>query len=212
MKLLVVAGPNGSGKSTIVEGYIDQFGMKYICPDNYTMFFGHLESMEDRYKEAMDAAEADRWTAIENGDSFAFETVFSTEGKLEFIKDAKNLGYEVEVLFITTSDPEINLRRVRQRVSEGGHDVPKEKLIQRYHRSMGFLPAIIRIADQATVYDNTEDEGEPVQLFRKRSNEYIFFNKGHRPEWCEALKSELSADSSFIMYDLTPEETKEYFS
>ncbi len=98
MKLLVVAGPNGSGKSTIAEGYIDQFGMKYICPDNYTRFIGHLESMKDRYKEAMDSAEADRWTTIENGDPFAFETVFSTEGKLEFIKDAKDLGYGMHLL------------------------------------------------------------------------------------------------------------------
>ncbi len=55
--------------------------------------------------------------------SIAFETVFSTQEKLEFLQRAKDAGFFIRFLFVCTNDPSINAQRVAQRVMGGGHDV-----------------------------------------------------------------------------------------
>ena len=77
-----------------------------------------------------------RQTLVENNQSFSFETVGSTKEKVEFLKDASNKGYEISILFITTRDPSINISRVKKRYSRGGHDVPEDKIINRYWLTM----------------------------------------------------------------------------
>lgn len=216
MKLRIFGGPNGSGKSTVVESIKnkeEQFQPHpaiHICPDNYIQFFDHIDSVEGRYKAAMDSAEEDRWVALLNGVPFSFETVFSSSEKLEFMKAAQEMGYEVEVVFVTTKDPSINVDRVRRRVTEGGHDVPKDKIIQRYKTSMALLPTIVTTADLVTIYDNSDNDELPLKVFIKRDNEYIFLWKELRPDWCNDLKAQLSQNPSLEIYDLTIEETIEY--
>ncbi|MDR1390075.1 MAG: hypothetical protein LBJ31_08895, partial [Treponema sp.] len=87
--MFLFAGPNGSGKSTIVNEFITKniCPPYYICPDN---------NIDKRYKdnkkayiEAMEKAEAQRYNAVAEGKSFSFESVFSTNEKLEFIKYVK---------------------------------------------------------------------------------------------------------------------------
>jgi predicted ABC-type ATPase len=55
--------------------------------------------------------------------TFSFETVFSHNSKLDFMKNASDLGFKVYLYFISTNDPIININRVAQRVSNGGHPV-----------------------------------------------------------------------------------------
>ncbi|WP_317195989.1 hypothetical protein [Litoribacter ruber] len=70
----------------------------------------------------------------------SFETVFSHPGKVEIIKQAKEQGYKVYLYFVSTEDPTINVHRVKQvRVPQKGHDVPEDKIISRYYRSMELL-------------------------------------------------------------------------
>ncbi len=80
----------------------------------------------------------------------AFETVFSTSEKLEFVQRSKVAGFFIRLFFVCTDDPSINAQRVAQRVMEGGHDVPVPKIISRYYRSVGYciraLPYIDRVA------------------------------------------------------------------
>jgi len=164
--MIVVAGPNGSGKSSTFGAVSETYEIQYICPDNYTYLFSDIDSIEDRYARAMKAAEQDRLTAVAIGDSFAFETICSNPEKLDFISDARSKGYRIIVLYVSTRDPNINIARVKRRVDEGGHDVPDDKVIERYHRSMDLLPDLLKLADEALVYDNSDDNNRP-QLFLK---------------------------------------------
>ena len=159
--IIVVAGPNGSGKSSTIGAVSEVHDVQYICPDNHIHLFNDIESIEDRYDHAMKAAEQDRLTAVEIGDSFAFETVCSNPEKLDFILDARSKGYRIIVLYISTEDPEINIARVRRRVTDGGHDVPDEKVVDRYHRSLKLLPDLLKLADEALVYDNSDENKLP---------------------------------------------------
>ena len=77
------------------------------------------------------------------------------------------------VLFVGTEDPEINKRRVKQRVAAGGHDVDPEKVESRYGRTMGFLVDYYDVADYIAIYDNSlevADEGQPRLLVTKDSD------------------------------------------
>jgi len=206
--LLIFAGPNGSGKSTLAAEILRKYPtIKYICPDNYTQKFSHLESIEERYLAAMDAAKQDRITAISNRIPLAIETVFSSSDKLDFIKFAKRNNYTVIVIFVTTNDPNINIERVKQRVIHGGHNVPQDKIIKRYKNSMGFLPEIVSLADEVIVYDNSEENGTPLLIFQKQSA-YFSFNKDKRPAWAEEFLSNLSG--SIDIYEVTPQEEEDF--
>jgi predicted ABC-type ATPase len=125
--LLVIAGPNGSGKTTVtVRLRADQWseGVEYLNPDDIARDrFGDWNSPQA-------TLEAARWTTARREallaarQGIAFETVFSTDDKLDFVARAKAAGYFVRVFFIGTSDPRINAARIAGRVMAGGHTVP----------------------------------------------------------------------------------------
>ncbi len=87
--------------------------------------------------------------------SFSFETVMSAPDKVALLKAAQASGYRTYLYFVATDDPAINVSRVRQRVRAGGHDVPADKIVARYYRSLELLPDAIRGTDRAYLFDNT---------------------------------------------------------
>lgn len=87
--------------------------------------------------------------------SFTFETVMSSEDKIALIKKAKDCGYKTYLYFIATDSPEINVSRVLLRVSQGGHDVPQDKIISRYYRSLDLMFEAIKNSWRAYVFDNS---------------------------------------------------------
>jgi len=96
---------------------------------------------------------------------FSFETVFSHQSKLDIMKEAVNAGYKVYLYFVSTESPEINKYRVKKvRVEEGGHDVPEEKIVSRYYRSLDFLHEAAQLSYQTFFFDNSRD-GEGFRMF-----------------------------------------------
>lgn len=96
---------------------------------------------------------------VEEGISFAFETVFSHPSKLEEIKEAKKKNFRIYIYFVSTENVEINIGRVKQRVKTkdtGTHDVPVGKIRGRYTRCMELLRDMLRLADRAYVFDNSK--------------------------------------------------------
>lgn len=88
-------------------------------------------------------------------DSFTFETVMSSPDKINFLREARQNGFRNYLYFVATRDPEINIARVANRVITGGHDVPLDKIISRYHRSLGLLSDAIAATDRAYIFDNS---------------------------------------------------------
>jgi predicted ABC-type ATPase len=89
--------------------------------------------------------------------SFTCETVMSSPDKVALLQRAQQLGYRTYLYFIATDDPAINISRVRSRVKLGGHPVPEDKIISRYHRSLGLLREAIRHANRSYIFDNSSD-------------------------------------------------------
>ncbi len=129
--LIVIAGPNGSGKTTITSKVLHHEWLEdavYINPDNVAQeIFGGWNDNDAVLKAAQ---YCDNWRerCISEHQSLIFETVMSSDGKVAFIRRAKEEGYFVRLFFVSTASPHINASRIARRVMEGGHDVPITKI------------------------------------------------------------------------------------
>jgi hypothetical protein len=127
------------------------------------------------------------WVATRQ--SFAFETVMSHPSKLIQLQQAKAVGYMVEVYYVSTIDPRYNILRVADRVNAGGHDVPPNKVVERYYRSLSLLPLAIEIADRVTLVDNTELPIECAQAWQGTVQRTV----AACPNWVEAAIDAVAA-------------------
>jgi predicted ABC-type ATPase len=118
--------------------------------------------------------------------SFLVETTLSGNTYLRMMSRAKAAGYLVRLIYVGTDDVSINLQRVRQRVKNGGHDVPEEDQLRRYPRSLANFKRAFALADEALVFDNSTRRGH-VRLAEKGKNGVTIL--GTLPEWAAFLRT-----------------------
>lgn len=150
--LVALAGPNGAGKSTFYNAHLKACGLRFLNAD----VLAH-ELALDPYAAAEVAASLRRGL-VEQRESFVFETVFSDPvgEKIAFLKDAESQGYTVLLCFIGLSDPKVSEERVAMRVTQGGHDVPTEKIFHRFPRILANLRVAIAGLSNIWVFDNSD--------------------------------------------------------
>mgnify|MGYP003608474277 FL=1 len=153
-QLWLLAGGNGAGKSTFFRLFLEPKGIKFINADLIARDLDSENQPMASYK-ASHLAERLRQKFLEEGLSFCFETVFSHVSKIDFVARAKSLRYEVILVFIHLDNPELNEARVSQRVSEGGHDVPAEKIYGRLPRTVKNIMKTLPLVDSAFLLDNS---------------------------------------------------------
>lgn len=100
-----------------------------------------------------------RQKLLEQRVSFTFETVMSSADKVRLLEKAQRLGYRTYLYYVATGDPIINISRVRNRVKfMDGHDVPEDKIVSRYYRSLDLLMDAVRRTNRAYIFDNSSPE------------------------------------------------------
>lgn len=161
--LYVFAGPNGSGKSTLVANLAlwNNFDIKYINADIIaTQKFAHIQDEKQRNYDSMFYTMDLVQQYILQGKSFCYETVLSHPSKLDIVKQAKQNGYKIISFFVCTSSSEINIKRVQKRAEQGGHNVPPEKIEQRYYKSKQNWQVLKTLSDEVYEFDNSKEKGE----------------------------------------------------
>jgi predicted ABC-type ATPase len=169
--LVVIAGPNGAGKTTFFHAHLASAGLRFVNADVLAA------ELDVGPYEAARLADALRRALVERGESFVFETVFSDPAgdKVAFLGEAAERGYVVVLCFIGLSGPDQSAERVAMRVSQGGHDVPDDKLEARFSRTLANLRAAIARLPHILIYDNSDldlpyrqvavfDRGQPRHL------------------------------------------------
>lgn len=163
-QILIIAGPNGAGKTTFAMEYLPNeancpifvnadliaAGLSPFRPGRAALRAGRLMLKEIRHH-------------AKTGRSFAFETTLSGRGYTRWIPQWQADGYRVKLLFLRLPNPEIAIRRVAQRVAEGGHDVPEPVVRRRFDAGWrNFNQTYRHLVDDWFVYDNSGPD--PVLL------------------------------------------------
>lgn len=181
--LFIIAGCNGAGKTTASFNVLPQIldcrefvnadeiakGISPFAPESVAIQAGKL--MLQRID-----------VLLAEGVSFAIETTLATRSYKSLISRAKKLGYTVQILFFWLESPEVACRRVEKRVSEGGHDIPKDVINRRYHSGLyNFFEIFMPIVDYWALYDNNlqtniiadSEEIFDKEMFNKIRNSYV---------------------------------------
>lgn len=96
---------------------------------------------------------------VRRGESFSFETTLSGRGYARRIEEWKRLGYRIELIFLSLPTPELPIKRVAERVAQGGHDVPEETIRRRFWIGRRNFDLLYKpLADSWLLYDNRDDE------------------------------------------------------
>ena len=150
--LHVVAGPNGCGKSTLTR--TGRFpGAEVIDPDAIAR-----DAASDNPGQAAREALRRRRKALQANTTHLVETTLAGSGILRHMGDARDAGYRIELHYISVDSADQALHRIRNRVAQGGHDVPEPDVRRRFVRSLNNLPSAIALSDEVRLYDNTDHE------------------------------------------------------
>ena len=160
-QLWILAGGNGAGKSTFYHTRLAPTGMPFVNADILAKQIYPQAPELHSYDAAMIAAQM-RSQLLQEGESFCFETVFSHTSKIDFVADAKAMGYEVILVFIHLDIVSLNQARIAQRVLEGGHNVPDEKIINRIPRTLKLIKQTLPLCDHTYILDNSRAD-DPFQ-------------------------------------------------
>ena len=184
-QLWLLAGGNGAGKSTFYQRFLASTGLPFINADILAKELDAEQPEAVSYKAAK-LAERLRLNLLSTGASFCFETVFSHPSKIDFLASAKSAGYEIILVYIHLQNDQLNLARVAQRVAEGGHSVPSEKVISRIPRTLQHVSDALALVDIAQFYDNSSHE-TPFAPVASVNRGGLKIEKQPLPDWAKKI-------------------------
>ena len=154
-KYVVYAGVNGAGKTTLFQSNEEYLDLPRVNLDEIVREIGS-------WREKKDVAAAGKVAVCKiselfsKGVSFNQETTLCGHSIIRNIKKAKSLGYFIDVSFVGLESAELAIKRVEQRVRDGGHGIPSYDIERRYVESLENLKMIIPICDRVMIYDNSK--------------------------------------------------------
>lgn len=154
--LYIIAGCNGAGKTTASYTVLPEIwkckefvnadeiakGLSPFNPEGVAIEAGKLMLQRIDY-------------LLEGNESFSIETTLATRSYVKLVDRAHEKGFDVNLLFFWLDSPETAIRRVAQRVSEGGHNIPRDTIIRRYHLGIeNFFKLFMDKVDYWMLVDN----------------------------------------------------------
>ncbi len=173
----LIAGPNGSGKTTFAREFLPNYadctnfinadliaqGLSPFSPSVAAMKAGRLVLQEIH-------------NLADKGVNFAFETTLSGKTYLPLLKSLKKKGYHLHLFFLWIPSTSLALARIKNRVAEGGHDVPATDVRRRFRRSAeNFFKSYAPLLDSWMLFDNS---GEKPQLVAEKTDDKLSIKEG----------------------------------
>jgi predicted ABC-type ATPase len=186
----IIAGPNGSGKSSAYQNAdIEAFSRSIwiINPDLLAARIQDIEGLPLRTANLQAVKRIEAWleASIRAHQTVGVETVLSTDKYRRLVVEAKKHKFEVRLIYVILKSAELSVERVRLRVAKGGHDVPRDKIVERYERSLDQLPWFLEQADQASIFDNS---GATPKLIGSKKKGTIMLDPDALPQIVNAVK------------------------
>ena len=113
------------------------------------------------------------------GEDFSIETTLATRSLLNMVRKAQQQGYDVTVLYFWLNSPELAIKRVRDRVAAGGHNIQENVIRRRYWMGLNYLfKDYMQACDRCILADNSKipftviAEGSSSMVHIKDSEKY----------------------------------------
>jgi predicted ABC-type ATPase len=184
-QLWLLLGGNGVGKTTFYTLYLAPRSVLFVNADRIAREISPANPEMASYAAAR-AADQMRQDLLRDRISFCFETVFSHPSKIDFVGAAKAAGYEIILVYIHLISDQLNIARVRQRISEGGHAVPPEKIVERIPRTLANVKVAMALADSVELLDNSSHANPYRRVVSMRQGK-ITTHDSLVPEWAKNL-------------------------
>ena len=156
-KLYIIAGPNGSGKTTFAKEFLPY----YAKCENFVNADLIAQGLSP-FSPAAAGIKAGRLLLnqihefAERRTGFAFETTLSGKTYVQLLRRLKQQGYVIHLFFLWIPSVELAVARIKNRVIEGGHDVPVTDVRRRFGRSIqNFFKVYRPLLDSWTLFDNS---------------------------------------------------------
>ena len=133
--------------------------------------------------------------AIADRLDFAFETTLGGHTISGLLRKALAVGIDVRIWFVGLNSPDLHMARVRSRVARGGHDIPEEKIRERYDRSRLNLIELMPRLTELRVYDNSFEANphagrapQPILILHLANGRIVeMVELSNTPQWARAL-------------------------
>ncbi len=154
---LIVAGPNGAGKTTFAEEYVAEHPRPFLSADAIAQRLRPAQPAQARL-QAGRAFFAELDALIRTGESFVVESTLEGLGYGRILERLKEEGYIVTIAFVFVASSASCVARVEERVRKGGHDVPRDDIVRRFHRSKcNFWNVYRHMADKWQLFYNATE-------------------------------------------------------
>lgn len=180
----IIAGVNGVGKSSLTGALLNRSNDlgTIIDTDKITAEIGG-----DKLKGGKIAIERIN-ASLEKGINFTQETTLSGSRTLKTIKRARELNYFIRLYYVGVNTAEESLKRIKNRVEKGGHDIPSADVIKRYSKRFSDLADVLPYCDEAYLYDNENGFAEVAEY----KNGTLVIKCSVVPEWLVQLEKYLA--------------------
>ena len=179
----IIGGVNGVGKSSltgVLAAESNDLGV-IIDTDKITAAMGGNKI--NGGKEAIARIN----NSIEKGINFTQETTLSGSRTLKTIKKARELDYFIRLYYVGVNSADESIKRIKNRVEKGGHDIPEQDVKRRYNKRFEDLANILPYCNEVKFYDNENGFAEKAEY---KNGEFITKNN-IIPEWIKNLKQYL---------------------
>lgn len=154
----IIAGPNGSGKTTFAKTFLPEHAKcdRFINADLIAAGLSPFSPRQVAIKSGKLVLEQIKEYSA-SGVDFGFETTLSGVTYLKYFKMLKEKGYKISIFFLWIPSSQLAIARVKDRVAQGGHDVPIEDIKRRFERSVDrFFKEYRLLADKWILFNNAE--------------------------------------------------------
>lgn len=179
----IIGGVNGAGKSSlsgVLSAESSELGI-IIDTDKLTAELGG-----DRIKGGK-AAIALIDDCLKKRVNFTQETTLSGVRTLKTIQRARDFDYYIRLYYVGVSSANESIKRIKNRVEKGGHDIPSADVERRYLKRFDDLAKVLPYCNEVRFFDNENGFAEKAEY---RNGQLI--TKGENiPPWLSELKEYL---------------------